>query len=279
MTHKPDSFQDVDSSLQSNVQAMRELHPHLAWRYLGDDSCRKYLQSHPSLSSLAKCFDAEQTGMYRGDLCRTAVLYSEGGYYMDMDMELRVPVDQLVGNETTFFSALSSTNFIMNAIMAVRPSSPILNRTLEKMISWCREGMREIENVGTHLLLGGLQDFTKEKCGISDVAKRFTEEGSAAPAEISCGGESVRLVFEKPVDCTTLHACGGRIRTGLSSYALFTGYPLSNDTLVGWSRFAGCSHRGCKSTSSEASRSPVSDDTPKRPKSVHALTCSPIPLP
>merc|ERR1719487_804090 len=75
-------------------------------RWLGDKACHDYIITHYD-EELAGFFDRAHPGNYRGDICRAAVLYREGGFYADVDVELKVPLTELVDAETTFMSVYS----------------------------------------------------------------------------------------------------------------------------------------------------------------------------
>mmetsp|Transcript_35913 Transcript_35913/g.77993 ORF Transcript_35913/g.77993 Transcript_35913/m.77993 type:complete len:381 (-) Transcript_35913:2-1144(-) len=52
--------------------------------FLDNDGCREYIsQAEPELVGY---FDREETGMFKADICRVAVLYMIGGYYFDIDL-------------------------------------------------------------------------------------------------------------------------------------------------------------------------------------------------
>ena len=52
--------------------------------FLDNDGCREYIsQAEPRL---VEYFDKEETGMFKADICRVAVLYMIGGYYFDIDL-------------------------------------------------------------------------------------------------------------------------------------------------------------------------------------------------
>ena len=64
-----------------------EITPDLQVLYFNNSACRSYLaQNNPDM---IKYFDREKHGSYRGDICRTAVLAKEGGFYLDLDMLIR----------------------------------------------------------------------------------------------------------------------------------------------------------------------------------------------
>merc|ERR1719399_1287987 len=84
-------------------------------------------------------FEGAHPGYYRGDICRAAILYQEGGFYTDVDVELAVPLFQLVDENTTFMSALSINGDIFNGLIATVPKSEILGETLNEIREWYRK--------------------------------------------------------------------------------------------------------------------------------------------
>ena len=102
----PGSFlQDLPLEVQRNVEDIITANPTLNVQWFSDADCYSYISYYYD-SELAGMFRREFRGSFRGDLCRAAVLYREGGFYVDLDFELLVPLTTLIGVSTPFSQSL-----------------------------------------------------------------------------------------------------------------------------------------------------------------------------
>ena len=151
--------------------------------FLDDDQCRKRIQN--AEPRLVGYFDEEKSGMYRGDICRVAALYLEGGYYFDVDLRVVEPI-RLAAN-VTFASVKEAPlhfdcvdqncppahvldavrrergfypygeNNLFQAFIASSPWHPVLKRALELMLDYYegryqRHGMMGVSTLGDALV-------------------------------------------------------------------------------------------------------------------------------
>jgi hypothetical protein len=98
--------------------------------FLDNAACRQQIQM--AAPELVPYFDTESKGMFKGDMCRTAALYNQGGYYFDVDIQVIHPI--ALEQNTSFSSVVSSTGVFFQAFLAASPQHPILQRTLQEML-------------------------------------------------------------------------------------------------------------------------------------------------
>jgi len=267
VTGPTESFEEITPQLRAGIESALLKNPQLKLRYLGDGQCSKYVREH--FKYLADHYDNEPRGSFRGDICRTVVLFFEGGYYMDLDLDLRVPLSELVDNETSFVSAFSMTNgaarqrmyggSMLNALMIAVPRSKILASTLYHMISWYKGdpsvpwGRTDSIYVGTVTLWRGLSAVLACNCPNSTNLDRlwFTlkNETKNAPLQWSCGQESIRLYLEKTIRCRNITTeCPEERAKNKYKPARFGIFePGQARNLIAWSRPAWCTTLGCNS--------------------------------
>merc|ERR1719440_2455111 len=137
MTGKPETMEEMPADIQANIMNTRSLSKGLRFRWFGDKACRQYIKDHYD-KELVEMYDSQLEGMYRGDICRTAVIYNEGGFYLDVDVEMAVPITSIVDKDTTFASAFSINGDIFNAVLAAEPRSEIMAENLEEIRRWWR---------------------------------------------------------------------------------------------------------------------------------------------
>lgn len=129
-------------TLRENVKRTMELNPAFPVTWFDDRACVEYFQKLGD-HELVGLFYRARAGKYRSDLCRAVYLFHEGGFYVDLDVEPRLPFLQMVDNKTTFMSAWeASGNGVLNALIGVQPHSIIMNYTLQDMFTY--KGDREI---------------------------------------------------------------------------------------------------------------------------------------
>merc|ERR1719465_39568 len=98
ITTKDGTPDKLPESLRLNVERNVELNGDLELTWYGDTECLSLLNS--SYPDAAELFQALRHGANKADLCRAAYLAQYGGFYLDTDVELKVPLSGLVGSET-----------------------------------------------------------------------------------------------------------------------------------------------------------------------------------
>jgi len=254
----PQTKQNLDNTL-AHALGMKT-------RYLNDDACRDFLKEHFD-NELVELYDGETHGSFRGDMCRSAVLLQEGGFYADLDFQFFMPVHKLIDEHTTFMTAYTaqgswsknvsaavvelgdggqvSIQPILNALIAVRPKSPIMERTMKNIKDWyagSRQGL-----LGPMAMAKALAEIVREDC------PQVPLKGPEAKAQWKCGPESLRFYQEEYFggDCPgegQIVCPQGRARSSFfgSHFGVFSmGTQKREARLVGWSRYLGCDDYGC----------------------------------
>eukprot|EP00928_Gymnodinium_smaydae_P044590 TRINITY_DN29734_c0_g1_i1.p1 TRINITY_DN29734_c0_g1~~TRINITY_DN29734_c0_g1_i1.p1 ORF type:complete len:239 (-),score=28.62 TRINITY_DN29734_c0_g1_i1:104-784(-) len=164
MTAKQGTLNDLPANIQANVRRNLALDQGLKLRWLTDADCTAYLQEHYD-AELLRLFKKEEKGMLRGDICRAAVLAREGGFYMDLDLQLNSPLSQLIDDTTTFASAFSMDGFVLNAILAVKPGCPVMKESLEFTKKWYSNEIPHADiSMGTETIFRALKSVVDRDC-------------------------------------------------------------------------------------------------------------------
>lgn len=124
---------EVPDKWKPSVKSIKKYMP--GWRHIltTDEDNRKFVkENHPDF---LKTYDGYHHPIQRADAVRYMWLYKYGGIYMDLDYEIRKPLDHLFkSNSNLFFT--TSTNFkgyITNSFMASKPKQKIWLDVLEEM--------------------------------------------------------------------------------------------------------------------------------------------------
>lgn len=260
LTGKWKSIDELPGPVGRNVHKTLSLNPDLNVRWLSDSACRDYLTKYFD-QELVSIFANERRGSFRGDICRSAVLSREGGFYTDLDVEWLVPMQDLVDESTTFMSAYGQgSDEMLNAVIAAEPGSEIMKATLQELRNWYKLSSAQQAQqclavrycwMGPVTLFKAVQDVQQKSCSKVDL--------NAHTLEKNCGPHKFRLYEQRQLHCSQDFLRAKREGTVLSEkecppsraksqfeglqFGLFE--PGSNGKLVGWPRFAECTSWGC----------------------------------
>lgn len=236
-------FTTLPFGLRKNVERTAALNPDLTFHWLGDTECADYIHAHFD-DELFRFYKAEVAGIIRGDICRAAVLFHEGGFYVDQDVEMRVPFTSLIEPTTTFMSSTSRNGeVVLNAILAATPHHPIFKSSIELMRKYYRGNLSTID---AHLLGPYVMAIA-----INSIAN-VTWVGAKRRVQWR-GREELSFLEEKKHKCSPERPSEVCPEERLSAqkafdgteYALFGESKTGSIEVVGWSRFSECREFGC----------------------------------
>merc|ERR1712217_432693 len=178
---------------------------------------------------------------YREDICKVAVLYREGGFSMDMDVQLTVPLLNLIDDSTSFMAVRHS-----NMLMAATPHNAILHNTVASILPWYEafdSGTRR-GFLGSAILEKGFRMSCK--CGMNC---------NPESTQVKCGTKNAKLYSKMRLACKTpspecprnrINAISELQQNGLTAHHLTYGILSPRPRfLAGWSRFFWCREYGC----------------------------------
>jgi hypothetical protein len=268
VTAKTSSYDDLPESVRDNLENTRNLNPGIPVTLFGDAECRDFIKAHYP-GPFLDVFDSTQRGMYRGDLCRAAVLSVEGGFYTDLDFQVNVPFAHMVDNATTFMTSSSYDGGLLNAVIGAEPGSKILQHVMKAILHYYRKTsnlMAASPWMGVRTMLDGLRAFSEANCPGSE----FQLETIAAldrnrPHRVlqsACGErQQIRLYTEQKIRCEAdkfrrdLVECPDERKFNKYSgtrKGIFEPGPARK--LVAWPRFASCQGWGCGVSSTDLSK-------------------------
>jgi hypothetical protein len=253
-TGKPRRLHDMPKEVQFNVQqtagrhatASNVWHPTagLQPRWFGDEACHAYIKKYYD-EELLGFFETVDRGAYRGDICRAAVLYREGGFYTDVDVQMAVPLEDIVDEHTTFASVHSINGDIFNGLLAVVPNSEIMGETLQQMRRWYHNETERVGLMGTKTLQRALEHVMNASC--PSVAWSYKQQKEL---QLNCGQHTIRLYREGDLLCfmparlPQPKECPIERKKG--NVALRYGFFIPGQvadlhrTIIGWPRFVAC---------------------------------------
>lgn len=139
LTTKDGTPDRLPEALRRNVERNVKLNSDLELTWYGDKECLSLLNS--TYPEAAELFLSLRHGANKADVCRAAYLAEYGGFYLDTDVELKVPLSGLAGPDTEFLSlnehsvTLDFHEAGMNwAILGTAPNSSVMKFALDAMV-------------------------------------------------------------------------------------------------------------------------------------------------
>jgi len=90
--HQTDKSHDIRKTYRHFREVLLSLHPDWEYKFYDDGACRKAVEKY--LPSFLPIYD-RATAIQKTDIFRVVVVYGEGGFYLDTDMECLYPLDDL----------------------------------------------------------------------------------------------------------------------------------------------------------------------------------------
>jgi mannosyltransferase OCH1-like enzyme len=152
----------LPSQWQASQDAILRLLPHWTYHLLTDADNLSFVKSH--FPDFLATFTGFEYDIQRADAIRYMWLYVHGGVYLDLDIKILRPLDDLFHHKSDLYIVKSKimSNVYTNAFMAARPGLPIMLRCLELMKagnSWwhCGKHLRVINLTGPHMFTRAIE--------------------------------------------------------------------------------------------------------------------------
>lgn len=155
ITHQTAATSDLTEPCRNFRRRLQELHPHWQHRFYDDHACRDLIRQR--MPHLLPLYDHYPSAVQRADLFRVVVVYLEGGFYLDLDMECHRPLDPLCDHHCVLAEEKTltpedaarlghaDTLRIANYMFGAEPAHPFWLAFLEAMLA-CAGGSIETED-------------------------------------------------------------------------------------------------------------------------------------
>ena len=145
---------NLGNLMAENLRHTIRLHGNAPTKLYTDADCLKLLKKQ-GRQQLVHGFMHETYGPFKSDICRAALLWQEGGYYLDNDITPQVNLFELAARKhVNFLSMTEMTNGgICNAVIAASARHPIIADQLERMTAYYVGIHGRIEPSANHSLL------------------------------------------------------------------------------------------------------------------------------
>ena len=122
----PGCWKDSPNSWISN-------HPTWTYKFWSDADCRKLVNKY--FPKFLPVFDGYKHNIQRADAIRPILMYVYGGWYCDMDIACKKPIDDLFYNvsDECYLILTPNTQTITNCIMASKPKCQFWLKVIDEM--------------------------------------------------------------------------------------------------------------------------------------------------
>ena len=127
---------NLPDKMKQVVEKTKKMNPEYTYELWDDADCYEFLFKNFG-ENYANAFDVLIPGAFKCDFWRYAVLYINGGVYMDMDMTPEIPFKEILREDDKFVSIVDQKNgncsdaAIYQAFIACVPRHPIMLYSLQ----------------------------------------------------------------------------------------------------------------------------------------------------
>lgn len=139
-TWKDDKLTGLAPSVKRNTQKWQNANPDYEYKLYGNVQCVEYLETHFPDEDYVWAFEQLVPGAFKADFFRYALLFNEGGVYLDIDTApLDVTLDEML-EKAEYPDFLSVREAFMlpgvwQAFIACKPGIPFLKVALDQIVS------------------------------------------------------------------------------------------------------------------------------------------------
>lgn len=125
-----------------NIASLREHHPDLPHRLLGQEALRDFLRTHME-ADVAWAYEELLPYAYRADLARLCLLHEYGGVYADLSVHFHAPLPLDSGKLVVFRDrAVVAPWIVSNTILGAPARAPALEAAIRMIVANCRSRHR-----------------------------------------------------------------------------------------------------------------------------------------
>ena len=106
---------ELKNDMLNNVKKLQSLNPEYKYVLYDDNDCQNFILENFGIN-YANAFDVLIPGAFKCDLWRYAMLYINGGVYLDIDMEPKIPFREILEETDRFDGVLiPRTNIVFES--------------------------------------------------------------------------------------------------------------------------------------------------------------------
>ena len=165
-THK-----SIDFIPKYYLDNLKKNNPGYEYIFHNNEEAREFLQEYYGEIFVNK-FDSFKNGPHKADLWRLCVLYKFGGCYIDSDLEMKIPFDEIIDsnkNNLIIPVTVFPINFrrIFNALIICKPCDELIGECIKKIMLVEQKNLdynyHFIIHLMTNILKGKIENNLEEK--------------------------------------------------------------------------------------------------------------------
>jgi mannosyltransferase OCH1-like enzyme len=124
---------DIPDKWKGSPKSIKAMMPDWEYVLMTDEDNRNFVRKH--FPDFLKYYDRFPHNIQRADAIRYMWLYINGGIYMDLDFEVKYPLDELLTGDVDVYLVSSSNvgSYITNSFMASKPRCKLWLEVIEAM--------------------------------------------------------------------------------------------------------------------------------------------------
>jgi hypothetical protein len=109
--------------------------------FFTDQDCIDFIDSNYE-PNVGRAFRALKPGAYKSDLWRYCILYKRGGIYIDIKLELHLPLKDILEKYPKLFiidmAKCDDTTALWNGVMSSPPGNPMFKACIDEIVENCK---------------------------------------------------------------------------------------------------------------------------------------------
>lgn len=155
-------------SVQSRLDIISKMYKGYEYKFFLDEDMDNFVKEHYS-GEILECYNKLNIIVAKADFWRYLILYKFGGIYLDIDSDLKQPLDQLIHeNDDAIIAAESNPNTFVQWALIFQAGHPILERTIDMVVDNIKHNRypNDIHKMtGPSVFTAALQSVHKELYG------------------------------------------------------------------------------------------------------------------
>jgi len=162
------SSNNIPVRMMETVKKTMAMTPEFDNYFFSDNDCIKFIEDNYE-PNVAKAFRCLKPGAYKSDLWRYCILYKKGGIYIDIKLELQLPLMSILEKYPKLFivdmAKCNDTIPLWNGVMSSPPGNPMFKACIDEVVENCknRDYRSNDLDVTACCLLGRMMDMYEGK--------------------------------------------------------------------------------------------------------------------
>ena len=133
----------IKPGMKATVDKTLSMTPEFDNYFFSDDDCIQFIQENFE-PNVAAAFKSLKPGAYQSDLWRYCILYKKGGIYLDIKMELHLPLIDILKEFPKIFignipeEPSNPKNQIWNGLMSSPAGNPVFKACIDEIVESCK---------------------------------------------------------------------------------------------------------------------------------------------